>query len=105
MSAAPIQFRPGPALDAQIGRAGPNTSAVLRAYVLLGMAATGMDMAPFRKEIARATAEDLAPEIVAALARCTTGVVQVSYTLPPSVADPMVEEIDADPFMAGLIEV
>ena len=113
---APIRARLGPAIESQLALASANTSAALRAYVLLGIAATGQDMAPFRREIARALAEELAPEVLAALASLgggRTGVGQVTYNLPPTAMDaggrglddyPAAEEL-ADPFLAGLVEV
>jgi hypothetical protein len=49
--------------------AGPSTSAATRAYLLLGMAAAGVDLGPFRGEVAALLGE----ELLAALERCWAG--------------------------------
>ncbi len=67
MSAAPASFRLGAHFLAQIAQAGGSQSAAARAYLLLGFAAAGVAMAPWRREIARCLAEDLAPEVLDAL--------------------------------------
>lgn len=111
---APIRARLGELIETQLEAASPNTSAALRAYVLLGFAATGVDMAPFDQEIRRTAAAGISPNVRAALDRIQserpTGVLQASYALPPSIeAAPdqgrdLLEEL-LDPFMSAGVEV
>lgn len=66
---APLRMRVTQQMHARVAAAGPNTSAAIRAYVLLGMAAAGEDLAPFRAELAALLAEELSQTILAALER------------------------------------
>jgi len=105
---APIRVRLGELIETQLAHAGANTSAALRAYLLLGFASASVDMTPFRRDIQRSLAENLPPELLAALAALVgsrpTGVGQVSYTCrtatittpPPDDIAP--DDLDADPF-------
>lgn len=71
---APFRARLGPLVEQQLVEGcRSNASAALRAYLLLGMAATGISMQPFQRDIRRALAEDLAPAIERALRQLLDG--------------------------------
>lgn len=98
MSAAPTRVRLGPAIEAQLAAAGPNLSAAMRAYLLLGFAAAGVDMAPLRREVARAAAEELPAGVLAALGRLGLGGPPLGRE---SISTPIRDEIDdSDPLMS-----
>lgn len=70
----PIRARLGDQLEAQIAQAcSTNTSAGLRALLLLGLGAAGVDMRPFQREIRRTLAEDLKPSVDRALRQLLDG--------------------------------
>jgi len=78
-------------------------SAVLRAYLLLGFAAAGVDLAPFQGEIQRGALRGVPTELLsavqAALAGCGTDVAQVWHTVERP------EPLELDPFANIGIEV
>jgi hypothetical protein len=67
-------------------------------------------MVLFRRAILRAQADDLAPEVLAALAaigECRTPVLHLSYTPEPAIApiDNSQIDLEADPLLSAGIEV
>jgi hypothetical protein len=103
----PIRARLGELYQQQLDEAGVNTSAALRAFVLLGMAAAGVDMRPFRREIARTLAEDLSAGVLAALERLDLDRPSPAPpALPlPQVDDPGARDGEEDPFLSVGLDV
>jgi hypothetical protein len=66
----PLRVRISRRMRDELASAGFSTSAATRAYLLLGMAAAGVDLGPFRGEVTALLGEELAPELLAALERC-----------------------------------
>jgi hypothetical protein len=66
----PLRVRISRRMRDELVSAGPSTSAATRAYLLLGMAAAGVNLGPFRGEVAALLGEELAPELLVALHRC-----------------------------------
>jgi hypothetical protein len=108
---APIRARLGALYEQQLDAAGANMSAALRAYLLLGMAAAGVEMTPFRREIARSLSDDLAPEVLAALAQIGLSRAAVAAPAPAErecvepPADTAQDALEADPLLAVGLDV
>jgi hypothetical protein len=100
-----MRVRLGELFEAQLAAAGGTLSAAMRAYLLLGMARAGVNMIPFRREIARALAEDLSAEVLSALRRIDQTQLGTA-TQPLSVAElEIAAESDVDPLLSVGIDV
>lgn len=105
MSTPPLRVRLGELYQAQLDQASTNTSAALRAFLLLGFAAAGVDMRPLQREVRRALAEDLPAAVVKALRLLLDGSDRpgmLDQIIFPSAAPPAeVQELDgADPLLS-----
>jgi hypothetical protein len=69
----PLRLRISRAMQQALAQAGTNTSAAARAYLLLGVAATGEDISTFRGELAGLLGEELSPSLLTALEQCRAG--------------------------------
>lgn len=117
MKDLPCRFRLSPALRALLASASPNTSAALRALLLLGAHAAGYDLTPYRADLGRLLGAPLAAPIQHALTTLATdgrtAVGHLSYRCPTSdlpIPDrpptlPVAEETPHDPFSTLGLEV
>ncbi len=125
MSPPPLRLRISPALQRLVTGASPNTSAGLRALLLLGAHAAGYDLGDCRADLGRLLGEEFAPPLrsaVEALYQRSQGpgsgpgpVGQPTYERPtdvlpppepPSIAaEPSHDDREADPLAGVGIEV
>lgn len=115
MSAAPTRLRLSPALQHLVTGVSPNTSAGLRALLLLGANAAGYDLGDCRADLGRLLGEELAPPIRSAVEvlyqHGRTPVGQPTYERPTDVLHPpeaqpaVLSPTDDDPLAAVGIEV
>lgn len=114
MSAAPTRLRLSPALQRLVAGVSPNTSAGLRALLLLGAAAAGYDLGDCRADLGRLLGEELAPQVRTAVEALypggRTAVGQTAYARPTAGLQPEMPPapalpLDDDPLAGVGIEV
>lgn len=100
----PITFRLPEEYVQALAAASENQSGAARAYLLLGFAAAGIDMAPFASEIRRALAEAQAPHILEALWLLLGDARPESIILPEAHSSILLPAPDDDPLASIGIE-
>lgn len=114
MSAAPTRLRLSPSLQGLAASVSPNTSAALRALLLLGAAAAGYDLLDYRADLGRLLGEELAPQVRTAIEELYPGgrapVGQPAYGCPTAVLPSETPHapalpLDTDPLAGVGIEV